>query len=333
MNKRLEKYDLIRTVAMFFTIAVHTMTLATPFVKNFNLNWYFQEILVIIFFTCNGLFFMLSGKFTFGNDSLSSKSFKTYYLEKIIKIIVPLVFYSLIVFITKNILSDDIPDFVKYFKGLYQGNLVSSYWFLYTLMGIYLIAPFLHRMVSSLNKKELKILLLIIFLVQSISIFSGNFIFTGWISYFFLGYGIEIIIDSQPKIKMIIFLGVFSLIISVTLLRFFNYYIPGIHDLSITMVLITSAVFLIIRDFSSHFKKINKFISSFSSNFLSVYLIHEIVLKIISKIIIIHSNGIELVLKLFVIFLLTLTISFVTGFSIDKLIIKPIQKLLKSILL
>ena len=333
MNKRLEKYDLIRTVAMFFTIAVHTMTLATPFVKNFNLNWYFHEILVIIFFTCNGLFFMLSGKFTFDSESIFSKGFKSYYLEKVIKIVVPLVFYSLIVYITKNTFKGDKLDFREYFQGLYQGNLMSSYWFIYTLLGIYLLAPFLYRMIISLNKKELKILLLIIFLVQSISIFSGSFIFTGWISYFFLGFGIEKIIDTKPKVKLIILLGLISLIVSMLLLRFFNYSIPGIHDLSLTMVLITSAVFFIIRYFSVHFKKTGKCISYFSKYFLSVYLVHEIVLKIVSKIILINNSGYELALKLMLVFLLTLIISFITGFILDNLIIKPFQKILKSILL
>lgn len=318
---------------MVFTIAVHTITLALPFVSNYNLTWYFYEMLVIIFFTCNGLFFMLSGKFTLGFENLDTKSFKAYYLEKLIKIVIPFIFYSALIFLTKNIYSGNSFELGKYINGLYQGNIMSSYWFIYSLLGIYLVAPFIYRMISSLNKKELKILIFIIFLVQSISVYSGNFIFTGWISYFILGYAIEKIFDSKNNLKYIALFGFLSLILPIVLLRLFSISIPGIHDLSITMVLVTSAVFFIARNISLHLKRFSSFLSIFSKYFLSVYLVHEMVLKIISKLILINNSGFELIFKLFLIFLLTLMISIIIGFCLDNLILKPIQKKLKSILL
>ena len=54
------EFDYIRVIAMLFVIAVHT--LAVIDFKDPVSLFYFQ-LMQIIFFTCNGMFFLMSGKF------------------------------------------------------------------------------------------------------------------------------------------------------------------------------------------------------------------------------------------------------------------------------
>ena len=63
MNKERDvRYDVIRVVAMMFVIAVHV----NP--KPFNSFPWFKDIFDYIVYTCNGMFFMLSGFFNMRKD-------------------------------------------------------------------------------------------------------------------------------------------------------------------------------------------------------------------------------------------------------------------------
>ena len=53
--------DIIRCVAMFMVIMVHTMGNLAVFAEPYNKMWYVSEITNSVVFACNGLFFLLSG--------------------------------------------------------------------------------------------------------------------------------------------------------------------------------------------------------------------------------------------------------------------------------
>ena len=61
------RYDVIRVVAMMFVIAVHV----NP--KPFNSFPWFKDVFDYIVYTCNGMFFMLSGLFAMKKNTLQKK--------------------------------------------------------------------------------------------------------------------------------------------------------------------------------------------------------------------------------------------------------------------
>ncbi|WP_276627783.1 hypothetical protein, partial [Sharpea azabuensis] len=57
MSKRLIQFDILRVMAMIFVIAIHVS------VRPFVTNPYMKNMWYVLFLVCNGLFYMLSGKF------------------------------------------------------------------------------------------------------------------------------------------------------------------------------------------------------------------------------------------------------------------------------
>lgn len=57
---RLFEYDFIRVVAMVFVIAVHALVVI-DFADKFSLFYF--NVMQAVFFSCNGIFFMISGRF------------------------------------------------------------------------------------------------------------------------------------------------------------------------------------------------------------------------------------------------------------------------------
>ena len=70
------RYDVIRVVAMMFVIAVHV----NP--KPFNSIPWFKDVFDYIIYTCNGMFFMLSGLFNMKRDFSSKEDYKIYYQKR-----------------------------------------------------------------------------------------------------------------------------------------------------------------------------------------------------------------------------------------------------------
>ena len=59
-GNRLYSYDVVRVVAMFFVIAVHSLSVVDT---STNIGFLFFATGQALFFTANALFFMMSGKF------------------------------------------------------------------------------------------------------------------------------------------------------------------------------------------------------------------------------------------------------------------------------
>lgn len=196
-KKRDTQPDLVRVIAMIFVICVH---LPIDFTAN-NIVLTVKEVL---FLTCNGMFYMLSGKFNLrfepGNDA--SLSYKNYYLKKIKGIIIPYLIYSIILYAysvreTYFVLGIEgcIRGFAETFFNL---NATSHIWFMYALIGMLVGAPFLAKMLKSLSDHEIEILVGIalawnfinIIVVKNLlmidSRYSGWFL-NEWILYFILG--------------------------------------------------------------------------------------------------------------------------------------------------
>ena len=145
---------------------------------------------------CIGLFFMVSGALLLPIKTDANSFIK----KRLNKVVIPTLFWS-IFYIAAN-----------FIKGNCQGSLMKELisipfsaqgnpvlWFMYTLIGLYLLAPIISRWIESASQKEMEfylglwgISLCYPILASFVSINQGNtgilYYFTGYTGYFVLGY-------------------------------------------------------------------------------------------------------------------------------------------------
>lgn len=207
--------DAIRVLACVMVIVMHS-----PIPQENMENSLFLGILSYFTAPCIGLFFMVSGALLLPirEDSI------TFLRKRLNKVIFPTLFWSLF-YIICNLLTGKINGivFVKALLGIpftAQGNGVL--WFMYTLIGLYLLAPVLSSWLDRVNEKTIKlylgfwlITLCYPFVRLVLNIPSGEenvlFYFSGYAGYFVLGYYLANYVSKQSiskKYYFIIMIGV-----------------------------------------------------------------------------------------------------------------------------
>ena len=138
-------YDFARFLALLMVIGVHSLP---------------GEYWVIVagqalLFACNGIFFLMSGHFNLRERKESD--LPGYYYKKLRNIFVPVVVYTCVttVWNSKNQLLDDPLKIARScFDKIVTSNIDTHLWFVYTVLGFLLVAPFLAHMVTHMGNAE-----------------------------------------------------------------------------------------------------------------------------------------------------------------------------------
>lgn len=138
-KKRLTNWDLLRSLAMFFVVIVHT-------------TQYLGEIygctpgntIGALAIVCDPVFFTLSGYFAFRP---LKTTLKEYYLNKLITIVFPLILYSMLLYLLTPINEMSLGGYFKHFSDL----LINGWWFIPALIPCLIAAPFLYKGFEALS--------------------------------------------------------------------------------------------------------------------------------------------------------------------------------------
>ncbi|HDU3463212.1 TPA: acyltransferase family protein [Klebsiella aerogenes] len=169
-----------------------------------------SELLRSIFYSIDRLgvpiFFMISGGLVLPRAAKSS--ILSFYRKRIPQFIILIFLWSVITNTVNTYASgsgfiDSVSSAFINYNGIYPGHFgaAAQLWFMYSITQLYLIAPFLGRLLKSLTNKEILIFILICVLLNQIKV-TGSFYggewgalfwmggdFTGsYISYFMVGY-------------------------------------------------------------------------------------------------------------------------------------------------
>lgn len=323
-------YEKIRVIAMILTVAIHC---SGSLEKETVSEQYLYYILSSVFFTCNGLFFMLSGKFALATKCESFNEYYRYYTKKLLTLAIPILFYMFLRNIYDNGLGLLQLSFWKtYIKNVLSGYTDNEYWFLYTIMGLILLAPFLNKMVAGLKKEEIYLFLYLGLLYNSIVTygpyfnlsFSWNYIFGSWVFYFFLGYFLEKIIDTPKKESLIILIGMLSLVI--TFIQKQYDYINHIHDLAPTYTFMVCAMFFLLK--KEHHMKNNTFLNTLiircGKYSFAVYMVHNPVRWFLVDTMHLPTSG-NYLLSLLMLVACTLIISFILAFICENTFVRALK--------
>jgi len=173
--------DLLRVVATMMVIILHSF--AIYIVTNYD--YYNYDLMLstsIAVFTrvAVPLFVMVSGRYLI--DCLSKMSIKEFYFKRAKRIMYPLLFWSIvysiykILFVEGTTLQSNITDFI-------MGVPYIHLWFLYMILGLYLITPILYGLKKRLSPKSYILFSIVSLLVAPIFELTVNIQFFQFFTY------------------------------------------------------------------------------------------------------------------------------------------------------
>lgn len=292
-DKRLIFIDILNILACIAVITLHHNGIVHTYSP--ERFWKTSLIFEVLFYWAVPIFLMITGAMLL--DYQKKYDTKTYFKKRFIKILIPLISWSIIMLIWK-LFTNQIqiePNF-KYIINLFFTNGIEYiYYFMFLIIGIYLTIPVIAKL--SEDRKTLWYIVILLFITKSflplilklIGISYNNDLaigINGYLIFVILGYLIRDM-DISKKNRIIIYiLGINS-----CLFRYFWTYFSstklGYKDgllfdyTQFHSVFLAVAVFVLIKQIKWNkyiSKKSQRIISKISSCSFGIYLIHIIVM-------------------------------------------------------
>ncbi|MBR0519645.1 acyltransferase family protein [bacterium] len=308
MEKRCIYFDILRIIACFAVIVIHICSWYLYSDIN-STNWQVFNFYNSIVKWAVPIFVMISGAlFLKANYSVGEL-----YKNKILRIFISLCFWSVvyciyIVYVNKNF---DL-KFILLSLITLKGKI--HLWFLYMIMGLYILVPFLKKIVEDKFLIKYFLILAVLFnfiipkLISIISSFQkdsdilfNSFVLScnnfnlyfvlGYTSYFILGHFLDTEIFDEKKIKYIYLLGICGFILTIFLSNAYIHYLGKFDELfydylTFNIFLETICVFVFIRKNCENFKfsdKQKNIIIKFSTYSFGAYLVHYLIIDILIR--------------------------------------------------
>lgn len=305
-NQRIISLDILRVIACFLVCYCHIVSESQYiYINSIDGNWIFVTLTFIISKIAVPIFFMISGALMLKEEQDTGKMLKKTFL----RIIIPLFIFSALIYFKDN-LSISVSNILEFFNQFLKGSILIPYWYLYSLIGIYIMTPFISTLVNNLDDKKYKQLIILGFVFTillntlknlNIVINSGiNIALTAYFYYFILGH--YIFHKCKFDKKNIVVLNIISIIILIiTTITIANGNIKElvnkIGDINLLIIFILSLscfmsikYFVEVRTLPTFVVKITEFVSPLT---FGIYLIHSLFLGKLSFIfnfLIIHLN-------------------------------------------
>lgn len=281
-KKVLVNYNLLRILAIFFVISTHMMAgVWIADAESQPMAWHVREIIRNLTLTCNGLFFMLSGRFILERFDGNIPGF---YWKRFVKIGIPAFFAGFLYYVMTVGFAPSSVYFKDFIKAFLQARTMGYLWFVLALAGFYLAVPFLYRMFQNMGKKELWWLLactFLYFMVQNLyQLFHleqmlTSYPFYSWVFYCVLGYILDRLDLSPRQVYGFLAAGVLGFGISAFEEICRTGQNPALSNYAPSMILMCMAVYLLVTRFSDPItRRLEKPINFVSRYIFFVYLFH-----------------------------------------------------------
>ncbi|UTE77351.1 acyltransferase [Rossellomorea sp. KS-H15a] len=292
--------NILRSLAIIGVIIIHSSGPLLSFIDN-PTYWWVGNVYDGLVRWCVPLFVMISG--TLLLNPKREDSLQVFLKKRASKIVLPfiawIVFYSFWKY-KSELGTVSIPAAIN---EMINGTVYFHLWFLYMIVGIYLITPLIQIVIRYGNRSIVEYYLVIWFITSSLFPLVKYILdirvglqmpyFTGYLGYFILGYYLHHI-QLSTKIKNVIYsVGILSVLITITgtylgtktLGTFDGYYY---EYLSPNNVFASIAIFILFKsiNWDNIFEKNGPFMkvtTSISNASFGIYLIHPLVMDIISS--------------------------------------------------
>lgn len=328
MLKRDYSLDLLRIFCCYCIIVLHV---SGHLVQDSNF-WCFIQGIVRPALWC---FMSLSGYFIL---SKPITNWKTFYFRHFTNLVIPLVIYTFI-YQLYNSHGQSIS-----ILEIISGDSIGHLWFIYTLLSLYILAPFLQTMLQNLDNHKFSFLLFTMFILGRASNLLSSFNATigipttilGNCSLFFFLFGYWLWKNSYKlHHKIVISIGTINIFYSAY--TFTNSILSkGAATLSLGMIIGVIFYFVLFNNCFGNIKSyhLQRIIVFFSERTYGIYLIHILIFQIFTDNNFLNLDPYStqhfwmLPLKSLIIFIVGLLISI----CLDFLICIPLRKLVISIM-
>lgn len=343
MIKRIKYCDALKALAIILVILIHVVGVYRDvFINSNKVYYFFLSLLDSIDRIAVPSFFMVTGILMLNKKP--EKKYSIYLKKRMPKLIITFTIFSLIYYIYETYKADQslsVFSFTKTF--LTYGGFKYHLWFMYEIIRIYILIPFLYSFIKSLKKVELRNLIITIFVLGNVLNFIYLFtlrynhpLFAGiplsnlaiCLNYLFLGYYLYKYDIKKENRKKFYIAG----IISIILIPIFDlFYITDMRNdnmytiSSIFLILPACASFLFFKynyDKLKISEKLEKFITKVSNNTLYIYMIHVLILEIVMKyihLLIVPNRMINILILIPLVLIITFIGSFICSIIIDWL--------------
>jgi len=316
----------LRIIAILMVIMLHCVSLYISVPRYYGTtSWYAYLLLNAVSRGGVPLFFMISGYLLLSDSS--SLDFKSFYSKRLPRILIPLVIWNIIYYAFHCIFMAEELSVSRFLSKFLNNGAGEHLWYIYTLAGIYLLTPFLKRIVDSCSMKALWLLFALITFcttvrpiinqIPTIEVFFFDPLLNGYVGFFLLGYLLGKTDFSGLQTALFSVLGLVGIVVCMI----FNdmassekainlVYNSGYN---ICFYAIAVAIFCLAKKLNI---KSTKALEHFSKITFAMYLVHLGVMQLIHGHFIIDAPP---VLCTFYLFALTVPISYVMSVVISKI--------------
>ena len=289
-----------------------------------------------IFLTCNGLFFLLAGKFALSKQAC--ENITIFYAKKFSALVIPMVIIGFIRTLYHLYPNYETPAHVlkTYAVNMSSAFFNSEFWFMFVLIPLIFAAPFLAPAFQKFDRTKLNwffalllIWLTLHFIASNTALpFAWTWIFPGInVSYFFLfcigATFEEYFLDKRTRC-ILVACGCIAFICLI-LCHYFGY-TKQLDDNSPIYIALTLTMFFVLKRLSKACKRIQKPIRCIAPYVFYIYLLHMPFQYTIRYFFpaITHPNSLFIFIPIVIASFIG---SFVLGLVVHTLLIKPSQKL------
>jgi surface polysaccharide O-acyltransferase-like enzyme len=300
--------DLIRTVAIILVILLHAANedaSIVDFMSPQGVNiWWASNGYDAIARTCIPLFVMLTGALLL-QPSKTEEPLRVFFNKRWKRIGIPILFWAIVYFAWRFFINGEALNVTSFEQSLFVGPYV-HFWYVYVLVGLYLLTPIVRIVVAHANWSTIRYFLLVWFvgtgivpllalaagISNQVNWFTGSvFILTGFVGYFILG---AYITRFKPRTAIL----AATLIISYFVTLLGTYYVTGtfgelygnflLNSTNFNLIFGSVALFLLLaaipsQTIAKRFPNGNRVLKVISENTLPIYLFHVIVLETLQR--------------------------------------------------
>lgn len=338
MKKREHYLDLIRCVAITLVIGAHTIA---PYLNDPAYYGTRSWTLLMVFNTLTRaavqLFFMISGYLML--RSSAKEDTLLFYKKRLPRLLIPLLCWNAVYTLYYARLEGRFPSLRELLDYLLNNGRAYHMWYVYTLLGIYLIAPFLRHIVRACGRRDLIILLILIMFPGAIRTMINTFLpvyvflfdplMEGCLGYFLLGYLLGTG-QFSPKQRAGVYLlgmlgGAVEIAVNIHASSPEAIDMPFNQVYSLTHYMTAAAIFLLCRQLCTGLSpKLEAPLAAAGEVVFGVYWIHVLILESLSRLPVPFALPLSAYIAL--LGLLTLLASFAAAFLISA--VRPLRRLL-----
>ncbi len=286
LKDRIYYLDSLKVIAIFAVVLIHSASMPLYTLSTDDAVFVYANLLDSFSRFCVPVFFMASGAVLLARDY----DITDFYRKRLSKIIPVLIFWSGLYLAFRIFVKNEHITVQNAIISFFDGHIYYHLWFLYVIVILYLLAPFIRRLVVAMSQKEAFLLFVIwLFLavllphLEAVGVVKFGFVyreFGAFSGYFVLGYYLSRMEFSRPLSAFVMFaaasLAIFYLTGAFCLAK--EEFVGLFYDYSSPLVLIQGVcMFLLFKGLEG--QKWLQDLSKLAPLVFGVYLLHPIILE------------------------------------------------------